>query len=78
MKIALRTASGWSKYLLNRDKERCDSDGARLWVNPGGNLYCDLEHDDATVKEREKYPGVLKPKKSGRPPGTKGPMLIKD
>lgn len=63
MKIALRTANGWSKYLQNRDKERCDSDGARLWINPGGQLYCDLVHDAKTVEEREKDTRVLRSRK---------------
>jgi|HubBroStandDraft_3_1064219.scaffolds.fasta_scaffold194050_1 hypothetical protein len=45
MRIYLRLAKGWSKRVKNKDKEKCDIDGARLWIDPGGQIYCDREHD---------------------------------
>ena len=50
MKIFLRTPKGWSKPVNNKGKERCDIDGAKLWVGPSGQIYCDLEHDLNVVK----------------------------
>jgi type I restriction enzyme R subunit len=35
MKIRLRTQTGWSKLVVNKDKQRCDIDEARLWIGPG-------------------------------------------
>ena len=29
----------------NKSVETCDIDGAKLWIAPGGETYCDLEHD---------------------------------
>jgi len=29
----------------NMGKETCDLDDAKLWVGPGNQVYCDLEHD---------------------------------
>lgn len=51
MKIFLRIPNGWSKPVKNQDNERCDIDGAKLWISPGGQIYCDLEHnvDDGKV-----------------------------
>jgi hypothetical protein len=45
MKIFLRIPKGWSKPVENRGAETCDIDGARLWVGPGEQTYCDLNHD---------------------------------
>ena len=42
--ISLRLADGWSKPVRNEDHERCDFDGARLWIGPGDQIYCDLVH----------------------------------
>jgi hypothetical protein len=42
--ISLRLADGWSKPVRNEDPERCDLDGARLWIGPGDQIYCDLVH----------------------------------
>ena len=42
--ISLRLLEGWSKPVENRDPENCDIDGARLWISPGGQVYCDLVH----------------------------------
>ena len=42
--IALRLPDGWSKPVANKDPEHCDLDGARLWISPGGKIYCDLVH----------------------------------
>ena len=44
MKIFLRIPKGWSKPVENRGKETCDLDGAKLWIGPGDQIYCDLEH----------------------------------
>jgi hypothetical protein len=52
MKIFLRIPKGWSKPVENKDKERCDTDGAKLAIGPGDQIYCDLEHDVKVVKER--------------------------
>jgi hypothetical protein len=45
MEIFLRIPQGWSKPRENAGKETCDIDGAKLWVGPGNQIYCDLEHD---------------------------------
>jgi hypothetical protein len=45
MKIFLRISKVWSKPVENRNKEMCDIDGAKLWVGPGDQIYCDLGHD---------------------------------
>ena len=45
MKIFLRIPKGWSKPVENKSKETCDIDGAKLWIGPGDQIYCDLEHD---------------------------------
>lgn len=45
MKIFLRIPKGWSKPVENRGKETCDIDGAKLWIGPGEQIYCDLEHN---------------------------------
>ena len=44
MKIRLRTQTGWSDLVVNKDKERCDIDGARLWIGPGNQVYCNEVH----------------------------------
>ncbi len=43
--ISLRLRDGWSKKVQNKDPKKCDIDGARLWIGPGGQIYCDLIHD---------------------------------
>ena len=40
MKIYRRTKDGWSKRVPNKNKSSCDSCGQTLWVNPGGEPYC--------------------------------------
>ena len=40
--------------MVNRGKETCDLDGARLWIGPGNQIYCDQEHDLATVAKLPK------------------------
>lgn len=49
MKIFLRIPKGWSKLVENRGKESCDLDGAKLWVGPGEQVYCDLNHDQKDI-----------------------------
>jgi len=44
MQIYLRIPKGWSKPVPNRSKETCDLDGARLWIGPGNQIYCDQQH----------------------------------
>jgi hypothetical protein len=56
MKIILRIPKGWSKAVENKDKERCDIDGAILWIGPGDQIYCDLEHDPKVVEVVVKSP----------------------
>ena len=43
--ISLRLLDGWSKPIRNIDAQKCDIDGAQLWIGPGGQIYCDLMHD---------------------------------
>ena len=45
MKIFLRIPKGWSKPVENKGEKTCDIDGAKLWIGPGEQIYCDLEHD---------------------------------
>jgi len=40
MKVYRRTAIGWSKVVNNKSKTHCDKCGLRLWINPGGGIYC--------------------------------------
>jgi hypothetical protein len=54
MKIQLRIPNGWSEPVLNRGKETCDLDGARLWIGPGSLIYCDQTHDPATLTKLQK------------------------
>jgi len=49
MEIFLRIPKGWSKPVKNTGKETCDLDGAKLWVGPGNQIYCDLEHDSQVL-----------------------------
>ena len=49
MEIFLRIPKGWSKLVQNRGKETCDLDGAKLWIGPGDQIYCDLEHTPQDV-----------------------------
>jgi hypothetical protein len=62
MQIFLRIPKGWSKPVQNKGRETCDLDGARLWIGPGSQIYCDLEHDLETVtklpKPAEKHPTI--------------------
>ena len=44
MKIFLRISKGWSKPVENWGNKTCDMDGAKLWIGPGEQVYCDLEH----------------------------------
>ena len=44
MQIYLRIPNGWSKPVPNRSKETCDLDGAKLWIGPGNQIYCDQHH----------------------------------
>jgi hypothetical protein len=55
VKIYRRLAKGWSRPVENKDKEKCDVDGARLWIGPGDQIYCDSVHDSEDVtKGKEK------------------------
>jgi len=53
MKIFLRTRKGWSKPVENQNPFLCDSDGAKLWIGPGDQIYCDLEHKAEEVAKRQ-------------------------
>lgn len=44
LRICLRLADGWSDPIENEGQERCDIDGERLWISPGGQIYCDAVH----------------------------------
>ena len=48
-KTYLRLTNGWSEPVENVGEECCDIDGARLWIGPGGQIYCDLIHDSETI-----------------------------
>jgi hypothetical protein len=39
--------------MINKGKETCDLDGAKLYIGPGNQIYCDLEHDPQAVAELE-------------------------
>ena len=54
MEIYLRIPKGWSKPVSNQGRETCDLDGARLWIGPGNQIYCDQEHDLETVAKLPK------------------------
>jgi hypothetical protein len=45
MKIFFRIPKGWSKPVENRGNGTCDIDGAKLWIGPGNQIYCDSNHD---------------------------------
>ena len=49
MKIYLRISKGWSKLVPNRSHETCDLDGAKLWIGPGNQIYCDQLHTPELV-----------------------------
>ncbi len=44
MEIYLRIPKGWSKPVPNRSQNTCDLDGAKLWIGPGDQIYCDQHH----------------------------------
>ena len=44
MEIYLRTSKGWSRPVPNRSRDTCDWCGARLWIGPGHQIYCDQHH----------------------------------
>lgn len=31
----------WSQRVNNKSHSNCDVCGEKLWINPGGDLYCD-------------------------------------
>jgi len=49
MKIFLRIPKGWSKPVDNQSEETCDIDRSKLWIGPGEQIYCDLEHNPKDV-----------------------------
>jgi hypothetical protein len=51
MKIFLRIPKGWSKPVENQNRGTCDLDEAKLWIGPGGQIYCDLEHNSEDVSK---------------------------
>jgi hypothetical protein len=52
MKIFLRISKGWSQPVENRGVNTCDTDGAKLWISPGDQIYCDREHTKQEVLNR--------------------------
>jgi hypothetical protein len=44
MKIKQRIAGGWTSR-ENKQPELCDVCGNRLWIDPGGGIYCDHIHE---------------------------------
>lgn len=53
--IYRRLPDGWSEKIANEDPERCDLDGEKLWIDPGGQVYCDAVH----VASNETRAGVV-------------------
>jgi hypothetical protein len=49
--ISRRLPNGWSNRIENKDPHQCDLDGARLWIGPGDQVYCDLVHDPKTADQ---------------------------
>ena len=49
MKIFFRIPKGWSKPIENHSKNTCDIDGAKLWIGPGDQIYCDSDHNPKDV-----------------------------
>jgi hypothetical protein len=66
MKIFLRMPNGWSKPVGNKSKETCDIDGAKLWVGPGSQVYCDLEHDPKAVESAPEHVPKKRAEKQAR------------
>ena len=54
MKIFFRIPKGWSKPTENKGANTCDIDGAKLWIGPGNQIYCDSEHDPKDVSVLQK------------------------
>lgn len=54
MKISLRLPNGWSKPVENKNKQKCDTCGAKLWIGPGDQIYCNAEHDPKLVEPAPK------------------------
>ena len=52
MQIYLRIAKGWSRPVTNQSPETCDGCGAKLWIGPGNQIYCDQIHSPETVAAR--------------------------
>jgi len=44
MQVYLRIPKGWSKPVENPSQETCDLCGAKLWIGPGKQIYCDRLH----------------------------------
>ena len=44
MEIYLRIPKGWSKPVENRSQKTCDLCGAKLWIGPDNQIYCDQHH----------------------------------
>ena len=57
MKISRRLANGWADRVENRDRERCDIDGAKLWIGPGDQIYCNLVHESENVESQDLVEG---------------------
>lgn len=55
MKIALRTATGWTPRVKNIKKNHCDICGAKLWAGPGKQIYCDVEHKNITITSKANW-----------------------
>jgi hypothetical protein len=49
MEIFFRIPKGWSKPIENQGKNTCDIDGAKLWIGPGNQIYCDCDHNPQDV-----------------------------
>jgi hypothetical protein len=49
MKVFFRIPKGWSKPIENESKNTCDIDGAKLWIGPGDQIYCDSDHNPKDV-----------------------------
>ena len=50
MEVYLRISKGWSRPVANRSRETCDACGAKLWIGPGSQIYCDQIHSPEMVE----------------------------
>ena len=55
MKIYRRLKTGWSETVENKSISHCDICGEKLWMNPGGGIYCNGNWDGCEPKKVGKH-----------------------